>query len=84
MIFWDDDCCAVCKTPKTVHDEMLKRFGEIRFVLPTFMAAKFIFESDPYPSPEAAYLNVKTCREFVWSMEILDRNENLIPRPALV
>jgi hypothetical protein len=83
MIFSvEDDRCVVCMTPKTVHDEMLARFGEIRFVLPTFMAAKFIFESDPYPSLESAYLDVKTCREFVRSMEIFDRFGDLIPLPA--
>lgn len=76
-ISWDDDCCAVCKTPKPVHDDLLRRYGGIRYILPKNLTARFFFDSDPFPLEPMPY-DVKICREFVKKFEIYDRDGRLV------
>lgn len=77
MISWDSNRCAACKTPKPIHDDLIRRHGAINYILPKYMTAKFIFRDDPFPLEDMMY-DVKICREFIPQMQIFDKDGNLV------
>lgn len=70
MFSLEDDKCVVCKTQKNVHNDLMQKYGGIRYVVPKNPPAHF-FTKNSEPSLEDVVYDVKICRKFVPAMEIL-------------
>lgn len=77
-ISWDDNSCAICGASKKTHDELMSRFGSIRYPVRVRPLVAY-FSKDPAPEYPDSPFEYRECRKFVKKFEIFDRDGQLVP-----